>query len=99
MVQTPDKKGFWDESDKWEKMYKVVADFYKGPTPSYKDWKQFISDFYMNDKTFIATAKLMHLHFFYDAIENYGRKAEFWTDLLYAGMKMGKRYAPHAKIS
>ena len=99
MVQTPDKKGFWDESDKWEKMYKVVTDFYKGPTPSYKDWKQFISDFYMNDKTFIATAKLMHLHFFYDAIENYGRKAEFWTDLLYAGMKMGKRYAPHAKIS
>ena len=99
MVQTPDKKGFWDESDKWEKMYKVVADFYKGPTPSYKDWKQFITDFYMNDKPFVATAKLMHLHFFYDAIENYGRNSEFWTDLLYAGMKMGKRYAPHAKIS
>ena len=41
----------------------------------------------------------MHLSFFYDAIDNFGRNAEFWTDLLYAGMKMGKRYAPHAKIS
>jgi len=99
MVQTPDKKGFWDQSDKWETMYKSVTSFYKGPAPSYKDWKQFITDLYMNDKPFVATAKLMHLHFFYDAIENYGRKAEFWTDLLYAGMKMGKRYAPHAKIS
>ena len=99
MVQTPDKKGFWDQSDKWETMYNLVSRTYKGPSPSYKDWKQFITDLYMNDKTYIATAKLMHLHFFYDAINNFGRKAEFWTDLLYAGMKVGKRYAPHAKIS
>ena len=41
----------------------------------------------------------MQLHFFYDAIDNYGRDVEFWTDLLYLGMKVGKRFAPHAKIS
>jgi hypothetical protein len=99
MVQQNDKKGFWDESNEWEKKYNAVSSFYKGPTPTYAKWKEFISSLYMNDKTFVATAKLMHLSFFYDAINNFGRKPEFWTDLLYAGMKMGKRYAPHAKIS
>jgi len=93
------KTGFWDKSDEWEKKYNVVANFYKGSTPTYEKWKEFITKLYADNKTFVAVSKLMHLHFFYDAIENYGRKAEFWTDLLYAGMKMGKRYAPHAKIS
>ena len=99
MVQQSDKKGFWDKSDEWEKKYKVVASFYQGPSPTYDKWKEFISSLYMKDKTFVAVAKLMHLSFFYDAIDNFGRNPEFWTDLLYAGMKMGKRYAPHAKIS
>ena len=99
MVQQEDKKGFWDESDKWEKMYKLVSKTYQGPSPSYKDWKKFITDLYMNNKTYIAVTKLMQLHFFYDAIDNYGRDVEFWTDLLYLGMKMGNRFAPHAKIS
>ena len=99
MVQTPDKKGFWDQSEKWEKMYNLVSKTYKGPTPSYEKWKQFITDLYMKNKTFIAVAKLMQLHFYHDAIANYGRDSEFWTDLLYLGMKMGERFAPHAKIS
>ena len=99
MVQQTDKKGFWDESAKWEKMYTLVSKTYQGPSPTYEKWKQFISELYMNDKTFIAVAKLMQLHFYYDAIDNYGRDVEFWTDLLYLGMKMGKRFAPHAKIS
>ena len=83
----------------YKKMYKLVSETYKGPKPKYEKWQEFISNLYNNNKTFVATAKLMHLHFFYDAINNYGRNAEFWTDLLYSGMKMGKRYAPHAKIS
>ena len=99
MVQTPDKKGFWDQSAQWEKMYKLVSTTFKGPSPTYEKWKEFISSLYMNNKTFIAVAKLMQLHFYYDAINNYGRDVEFWTDLLYLGMKVGKRFAPHAKIS
>ena len=51
------------------------------------------------DKEFIAQTKLMMLHFFHDALKNYAKDAEFWTDLLYLGMKVGKRFAPHAKIS
>jgi hypothetical protein len=41
----------------------------------------------------------MQLHFFHDALKNYSNKSEFWTDLLYLGMKVGDRFAPHAKIS
>lgn len=88
-----------ENQKEYEKMYKLVSETYKGPKPKYEKWQEFISNLYQTNKPFIATAKLMHLHFFYDAINNYGRDAEFWTDLLYAGMKMGKRYAPHAKIS
>ena len=93
------KTGFWDKTDEWEKKYNVVSSFYQGPSPIYKKWKEFITKLYADGKTFIAVSKLMHLSFFYDAIDNFGRKPEFWTDLLYAGMKVGKRYAPHAKIS
>ena len=88
-----------ENQKEYKKMYKLVSETYKGPKPKYEKWQEFISNLYQTNKPFIATAKLMHLHFFYDAINNYGRDAEFWTDLLYAGMKMGKRYAPHAKIS
>ena len=93
------KTGFWDKTDEWEKKYNVVSSFYQGPSPIYEKWKEFITKLYADGKTFIAVSKLMHLSFFYDAIDNFGRKPEFWTDLLYAGMKVGKRYAPHAKIS
>ena len=93
------KTGFWDKTDEWEKKYNVVSTFYQGPSPTYEKWKEFITKLYADGKTFVAVSKLMHLSFFYDAIDNFGRNPEFWTDLLYAGMKVGKRYAPHAKIS
>ena len=80
-------------------MYNVVKKHIDKPL----DWdafKLFIGKMYVDDKKiFVARAKLMHLHFFYDAINNYGSNSEFWTDLLYLGMKVGERFAPHAKIS
>ena len=41
----------------------------------------------------------MQLNFYHDAFITNKNNAEFWTDLLYFGMKMGKRFAPHVKIS
>ena len=47
----------------------------------------------------------MLLTFWYDALTNYSKdndkSAEFWTDLLYTGMKVTSKgeFAPHAKIS
>ena len=50
-------------------------------------------------KPFIAVSKLMHLNFYYDALNNFGEDPEFFTDLLHLGLKVGKKFAPHAKIS
>ena len=52
-----------------------------------------------------AKVMLMQLTFWYDAITKFGKdnkkSAEFWTDMLYFGMKvtMKGQFAPHAKIS
>jgi hypothetical protein len=44
---------------------------------------------------------LMELTFWYDALTKFAKDAEFWTDLLYYGMKVTSKgaFAPHAKIS
>ena len=52
-----------------------------------------------------AKVTLMQLAFWYDAITKFGKNskksAEFWTDMLYFGMKITTKgqFAPHAKIS
>ena len=40
----------------------------------------------------------MTLHFFYDTLRFHDNNKEFWLRMLYLGMKVGKRFAPHAKI-
>ena len=88
---------FFNKSSTFEKYYKVVKPYFKTPQ-KYEEFQYHISDLY-EDKKFIAQTKLMMVHFFHDALKNYAKDAEFWTDLLYLGMKVGKRFAPHAKIS
>ena len=88
---------FFNKSSTFEKYYKVVKPYFKTPQ-KYEEFQYHISVLY-EDKKFIAQTKLMMLHFFHDALKNYAEDAEFWTDLLYLGMKVGKRFAPHAKIS
>ena len=92
-----------EESEKYEKMYKLVTKD-KNNVPSYEEFKFLLDSLYKKKKK-NAVAKLMHLAFWYDAITNYSsnttKSAEFWTDLLYTGMKIkpGREFAPHAKIS
>ena len=88
---------FINESSTFEDYYKVVKPYFK-KTQKYSQFEKSISTLY-KDKKFIAQTKLMELHFFHDALKNYSKNAEFWTDLLYLGMKIGKGFAPHAKIS
>ena len=53
----------------------------------------------------VAIVRCMLITFWYAALKSYSAKnvksAEFWTDLLYTGMKIkpGREFAPHAKIS
>ena len=88
---------FINESSTFEDYYKVVKPYFK-KTQTYSQFEKSISTLYKNKK-FIAQTKLMELHFFHDALKNYSKNAEFWTDLLYLGMKIGEGFAPHAKIS
>ena len=82
----------------FKKWYKVVEK-HISKRVTYDDFVELICDLYKKDKQFIAQSKLMSLHFFYDTLRNHDKNIEFWTDLLYLGMKVGKRFAPHAKIS
>ena len=46
-------------------------------------------------------AKISLLNFWYDALKNHDKDPQFWTDMLYFGMKITARgdFGPHAKIS
>ena len=48
----------------------------------------------------VAQSKLMQLHFFSDVLsKTKDKQEEFWTDLLYLSLKVGKRFAPHGKLA
>jgi hypothetical protein len=69
----------------------------------YEDFEERIIEMYKsNDKKSmsVAQSKLMQLDFFYSTLStSNGNKAEFWTDLLYLSLKVGKRFAPHGKLA
>ena len=94
-----------DKSKKaeYEKMYNFVSQKHFPLAPKFNTWVKDIVYLYATDER-VGRAKVMLLTFFYDAIK-YSEKqkdtAEFWTDLLYLGMKVSPKgsFAPHAKIS
>ena len=94
---------FWEKSDKWKEKYEFVKQ--KSNSTSWESWKEFesyITDFYKDKKPQLAMTKLMQIDFYYDAFKNYPQSqdlADFWIALLHLGMKVGDRFAPHAKIS
>ena len=92
-----------DTLKKWEKKYEFVKQ--KSKSTSWESWDEFedyLEDFYKQKKPQIAISKLMQIDFYYDAFTNYTSDqalADFWIALLHLGMKVGDRFAPHAKIS
>jgi len=94
---------FWDAAKDWEKKYEFVKQ--KGRCTSWDSWNSFqnyITDFYKNKKPQLAVSKLMQIDFYYDAFSNYSSAkdfSDFYISLLHLGMKVGDRFAPHAKIS
>ena len=89
---------FTDDKRNYKKMYDSLKKYIKG-TNDYNQFETIIKEmFESNDakKRAIAQSKLMQLSFFND-VSNAG--SEFWTDLLYMSLKVGKRFAPHGKLS
>ena len=64
----------------------------------YVDFEDYITRLYQDDEGPIAQSKLMQLHFYYDSLKTNDLKVDYWLKILYLGMKVGKRFAPHAKI-
>ena len=90
----------------WRKKYEFVKTKSKSTSwESWDDFDEYITDFYEAKKKpqpQLAVTKLMQIDFFYDALKNYSTDkdlADFFIALLHLGMKVGDRFAPHAKIS
>ena len=94
------------------KLYKKWFSFVsKHPKNNYKDvknfneWAENVQQAYearIKDGMGIAgVTKLALLNFWYDALKNHDKDQEFWTDILYYGMKVTTKgqFGPHAKIS
>ena len=70
-------------------------------SPKYEKFEDEIGNLYntrVKKDAAIAQTKLMQLHFYYDTLKKYSNDETFWLRILYLGMKVGKIFAPHAKI-
>ena len=94
-------------TNKYKPMYDLVvkhrnpnAKIQAGAPKNWTEWKKGVVFLYAEDPR-DAKATLMQLSFWHDAIKLHGKDAEFWTDILYYGMKVTAKgqFAPHAKIS
>ena len=97
-----------DEFEKDKRDYKKMFNMLKSKIKitGYSDYEKFEQRIFAmynsgNKKSMnVAQSKLMQLDFFYSVLSTpEGRKSEFWTDLLYLSLKVGKRFAPHGKLA
>lgn len=97
-----DADSFEKDVSTYEKMYKVVSKYASSRSQkmSINDWVEGVKGLYERDSR-NAIVTLMQLSFWHDALTNHANDPEFWTDLLYYGMKVTSKglFAPHAKIS
>ena len=89
---------FNDDKRDYKKMYNGLKKHIKG-TNSYDQFESMIREMFESNNAksrAIAQSKLMQLNFFNDVLN---AESEFWTDLLYMSLKVGKRFAPHGKLA
>ena len=89
----------------YEKWFNFLKRYFKvqdSNTKNYDSFSKYISMLYRKGKVSggapAAQTKLMQLHFYYDTLSNFSKNKDFWLRVLYLGMKVGKIFAPHAKI-
>ena len=102
------------KDEKIKDMYEFLMKRKEGKgAPPYNEWQLFWERLYNRDNNGKRNAivRLMYIKFWYTALtifskencvhKDFKESTEFWTDMLYIGMKMKneKEFAPHAKIS
>lgn len=99
---------FLNDRRDYKKMYNFLAPRVITGSRSYDEFEGRIKEMYRSGdkkKMAVAQSKLMQLEFFYESLNSAkGKKAEFWTDLLYLSLKrnisqFGSRFAPHGKLA
>lgn len=93
-----DIEKYWEGEKKWKQQYEFVKSKTTGLI-TWSDFDKYITKLYKDKKPQIAASKLMQVSFYNDAFKNYPNDEDFWISLLHLGMKVGNRFAPHAKIS
>ena len=87
---------------KYKKYYNLVSKHAKEKSKILKwdEWQDELAFLYTRDVR-DAKVTLMQLSFWYSALKHHLNDPEFWTDMLYYGMKITSKgeFAPHAKIS
>ena len=85
-----------------KKYYNLVSKHAKDKSKILKwdEWIEGLDLLYIRDVR-DAKVTLMQLSFWYSALAHHLKDPEFWTDMLYYGMKITSKgeFAPHAKIS
>jgi len=93
---------FKNDKRNYEAMYNILRSNIDG-TSNYAEFAyRIVSMYRSNDQKImsVAQSKLMQLHFFSDVLsKTKDKQEEFWTDLLYLSLKVGKRFAPHGKLA
>ena len=81
----------------YEKWFTTLKKYFTA-SAKYVDFEDYITRLYQDGDGAIAQSKLMQLHFYYDSLKTNKLGVDYWLKILYLGMKVGKRFAPHAKI-
>mgnify|MGYP007063687010 CR=1 FL=1 len=108
--QTADEFAEIVENPKSQKyrLYKKWFNFvYKHSKNNYKqkitfdEWADNVQKAYVQREAKEGMAKLALLNFWYDALKYHDKDQEFWTDMLYFGLKIISKgqFGPHIKIS
>ena len=78
--------------------FNILKKHFKNKSVSFRDFDNYIGGLYEDGDGAIAQSKLMQLHFYYDSLKQNRLGVDYWLKILYLGMKVGKIFAPHAKI-
>ena len=84
--------------DNYETWFNSLKKHFKNKSVSFRDFDCYIGALYEDGDGAIAQSKLMQLHFYYDSLKQNRLGVDYWLKILYLGMKVGKIFAPHAKI-
>ena len=99
IVEDPDSSKHKQYKKWFNFVYNHSKNDYKTST-TFDTWANGVLEAYEN-RAKVGKTKLALLNFWYDALKNHDNDPEYWTDILYYGMKITTKgqYAPYAKIS